>query len=88
MREGFVPSDPRFTSLVASVARLEYGLIVGGILLLVGLGLGIYAYAVRSWGDVGFGALDPERTMRLVFPLSLDGRHYPGFSDRLRGLLY
>ena len=48
------------------MARLEYALIAGGILLLVGLGLGFYA--VEYWGDVEFGALNPERTMRLVIP--------------------
>jgi hypothetical protein len=66
MREGLVPPDPWFSSLITSVARLEYGLIAGGVLLLVGLGLGIYA--VGFWGGVGFGALNPERTMRLVIP--------------------
>lgn len=66
MREGIVPPDPWFSSLIATVVRLEYGLIAGGILLLVGLGLGVYA--VGSWGSVGFGALNPERTMRLVIP--------------------
>ncbi len=66
MREGLVPPDPWFSSLIASVAKLEYGLIAGGMLLLIGLGLGIAA--VGSWGDVGFGALNPERTMRLVIP--------------------
>ena len=66
MREGIVPPDPWFSSLIAKVVRLEYGLIAGGILLLVGLGLGVYA--VGYWGSVGFGALNPERTMRLVIP--------------------
>ena len=66
MREGIVPPDPWFSSLIVKVVRLEYGLIAGGILLLVGLGLGVYA--VGSWGGVGFGALNPERTMRLVIP--------------------
>src|SRR3954451_7470296 len=66
MREGIVPLDPWFSSLTAMVVRLEYGLIAGGILLLVGLGLGVYA--IGYWGGVGFGALNPERTMRLVIP--------------------
>jgi glycosyltransferase involved in cell wall biosynthesis len=66
MREGIMPLDPWFSSLTAMVVRLEYGLIAGGILLLVGLGLGVCA--IGYWGGVGFGALNPERTMRLVIP--------------------
>jgi hypothetical protein len=69
MREGLVPPDPWFSSLIARVARLEYGLIAGGVLLLAGLGLG--TYAVGTWGAAGFGALNPERMMRLVIPSAL-----------------
>jgi len=64
-----VPPDPWFSSVIATVARLEYGLIAGGVLLLIGLGLAVLA--LGSWGAVGFGALDPERTMRLVIPSAL-----------------
>jgi len=66
MREGIMPPDPWFSSLVTAVARIEYGLIAGGVLLLVGLGLGIYA--IWYWGAVGFGGLNPEQMMRLVIP--------------------
>jgi glycosyltransferase involved in cell wall biosynthesis len=67
MREGIVPPDPWFTSIIAAVARLEYWLITGGILLLIGLVLALAA--VSSWVAVGFGDLNhPERTMRLVIP--------------------
>jgi glycosyltransferase involved in cell wall biosynthesis len=66
MREGLVPPDPWFSSVIATVARIENGLIVGGVLLLVGLALAIYA--LGSWGAAGFGALRPEDTMRLVIP--------------------
>ena len=66
MREGIVPPDPWFSSLITAVVRLEYGLITGGVLLLVGLALGIYA--LGYWGAIGFGALNPEQTMRLVIP--------------------
>ena len=69
MREGIVPPDPWFSSFTTAVVRLEYGLIAGGILLLVGLGLGVYA--VESWSSVGFGALNPERTMRFVIPSAM-----------------
>jgi glycosyltransferase involved in cell wall biosynthesis len=69
MREGIVPPDPQFSSLITRVVRLEYGLIAGGILLLAGLGLAIYA--VGYWSAVGFGALNPEQMMRLVIPSAL-----------------
>ena len=65
MREGIVPPDPRFNAMMRLVS-LELGLIVGGVLLLCGLGLGIYA--LGSWGSTEFGRLSPERTMRLVIP--------------------
>ena len=65
MREGIVPPDPVFTEKLRS-ATLEKGLIIGGLLLLAGLVLGIYA--VSDWNAVGFGPLSPERVMRLVIP--------------------
>jgi glycosyltransferase involved in cell wall biosynthesis len=66
MREGLVPPDPRFSSLIAAAARLENGLIAGGVLLFIGLALGVYA--LGSWDIAGFGALRPNDTMRLVIP--------------------
>jgi glycosyltransferase involved in cell wall biosynthesis len=65
VREGLVPPDPRFSAFVRYVT-LESGLIIGGVLLLFGLGLGVYA--LGAWGGAGFGALSPERVMRLVIP--------------------
>ena len=65
MREGFVPPDPRFTTMMRLVS-LELGLIVGGVLLLSGLALGFYAVGV--WGSAEFGELSPARAMRLVIP--------------------
>jgi glycosyltransferase involved in cell wall biosynthesis len=65
MREGIVPPDPHFTAMMR-LATLEAGLIVGGVLLLFGLALGVYA--LGAWGDVEFGVLSPERAMRLVIP--------------------
>ncbi len=64
-REGFVPPDPRFGA-VMRLLTLEIGLIVGGVLLLVGLGLGVYA--LGAWQSTAFGPLSPERAMRLVIP--------------------
>ena len=65
MREGLVPPDPGFLSIVRRLT-LERGLILGALLLLFGLGLG--AGAVSSWGSAAFGELSPTRAMRLVIP--------------------
>ncbi len=65
MREGIVPWDPWFRS-VLRIANLENGLIAGGILLVLGVGLAIYA--LGSWDAGGFGSLRPSDTMRLVIP--------------------
>jgi hypothetical protein len=65
MREGIVPSDPWFRAIV-SVVTLERGLILGAILLLAGVGAGVYA--LSSWGLASFGSLQPSDTMRLVIP--------------------
>ena len=82
MREGIVPPDPRFEPMMR-LLTLEDGLIVGGVLLLIGLGLGVYA--LGAWGSTEFGVLSPERAMRLVIP---SGHGDPaGFSDRLRSVL-
>ncbi len=68
MREGIVPPDPWFHR-VMEAATVETGLIVGGLMLLVGLGLGVYA--LGTWNAAGFGALQPSETMRLVIPSAL-----------------
>lgn len=65
MREGIVPPDPWFRSIIG-VATLEKGLLSGAALLLVGLMLG--AFAVGTWDIGGFGVLRPSDTMQLVIP--------------------
>ena len=65
MREGIVPPDPRFSAMMR-LMTLEVGLITGGVLLLLGLALGVYA--LSAWGNTAFGVLSPERAMRLVIP--------------------
>ncbi len=65
MREGILPWDPWFHSLVGLVT-LEVGLSVGLVLLILGLTLGVVA--LTSWNVVGFGHLEPRDTMRLVIP--------------------
>ena len=64
-REGIVPSDPWFRSIVG-VYTLEAGLICGGALLLGGIALG--CYALGSWNAENFGALSATAAMRLVIP--------------------
>jgi glycosyltransferase involved in cell wall biosynthesis len=64
-REGIVPSDPRFRSIVG-VFTLEAGLIGGAVMLLGGIALG--CYALGSWGAEDFGALSATAAMRLVIP--------------------
>jgi glycosyltransferase involved in cell wall biosynthesis len=64
-REGIVPPDPWFRSFVG-VFRLEFGLICGAMLLLIGLVLAGCAFGL--WGTEQFGALSPTSAMRLVIP--------------------
>jgi glycosyltransferase involved in cell wall biosynthesis len=64
-REGIVPSDPWFRSIVG-LYTLEAGLICGGGLMLAGIALG--GYAVGAWGAENFGALAASEAMRLVIP--------------------
>ena len=45
---------------------LELGVVAGASMLLGGLSTVVWA--VRGWGEVGFGDLDPTRTMRQVIP--------------------
>jgi len=65
MRAGIVPPDPRF-SAVMRLVTLEIGLITSAVLLVFGLGLGIYA--LSAWSSIEFGVLSPELAMRLVIP--------------------
>ena len=64
-REGIVPSDPWFRSIV-SVFTLELGLICGVAMLLLGIALGFYA--LGSWNEENFGVLSASQAMRYVIP--------------------
>jgi glycosyltransferase involved in cell wall biosynthesis len=64
-REGIVPPDPWFRSVV-SIFTLEAGLIAAATLLVLGIGLGIYA--VSSWSAEHFGQLSATEAMRFVIP--------------------
>jgi hypothetical protein len=63
--EGLLPEDPRLTRFF-QVVKLERGLLLAAITLLVGLVL--LLAAVNKWRLVGFGPLDYSHTMRLVVP--------------------
>jgi glycosyltransferase involved in cell wall biosynthesis len=63
--EGFHPHQP-LLDRAFRYARLESGLLAGGLLLLGGLL--VLAFAVWSWRAVGFGNLDPRQTMRQLIP--------------------
>jgi glycosyltransferase involved in cell wall biosynthesis len=63
--EGLLPEDPRLNRLFR-IVQLETGLMSGGILLVGGAALTVYAYL--SWGSRSFGPLDPSETFRLVIP--------------------
>jgi glycosyltransferase involved in cell wall biosynthesis len=65
MREGIVPHDSRFVAAMR-LLTLESCLIAAGLLLVFGFALG--ATALTAWGSTGFGALFPDRMMRLVIP--------------------
>ncbi len=61
---GLLPHDGKFHR--AFKITLETGLAVGGTL--VAIGLVISAIAVGRWQGLGFGPLDPIRTLRVVTP--------------------
>jgi len=65
MREGIVPPDPWF-SRFNSALTLETGLITGGVLLVSGISLAVYA--LGNWQGTDFGRLSPEAEMRFVIP--------------------
>jgi glycosyltransferase involved in cell wall biosynthesis len=63
--EGLLPEDPRLNRIFRWIT-LETGLVVGGLLMVLGVGGSIFA--VSGWAKESFGALDPERTLRIVMP--------------------
>jgi hypothetical protein len=63
--EGLLPEDPRLTRMFRYIT-LEVGLILG-ILLILG-GAGAWILGLEYWRIREFGALDPEKTLRIVIP--------------------
>ena len=64
--EGLLPDDPRIRRLLEGRGRLELGLAAG--MLLLGIGLGLSAYALATWNEAGFGRLDYPDTLRIIIP--------------------
>jgi hypothetical protein len=66
--EGLHPPDPALDRAFQYIT-LEVGLLVGGLLIMAGLAVSIFA--VGFWQSRHFGQLDYAHTMRLVIPASL-----------------
>ncbi|HEX3370970.1 MAG TPA: glycosyltransferase family 2 protein [Candidatus Acidoferrales bacterium] len=62
---GLLPEDPRLTRAFRFIT-LEVGLILGILLILAGAGAWILG--LEYWRIREFGALDPEKTLRIVIP--------------------
>ncbi len=65
IREGLLPQDPRLTRLFRYIT-LEVGLAVGALLAVMG-GC-TWVFGLEYWSSRHFGALDPEKTLRIVIP--------------------
>jgi glycosyltransferase involved in cell wall biosynthesis len=63
--EGLLPDDPKFAR-VFKVFTLEKGIVAGLVILLLGLGMLIYALWV--WKQAGYGLLDYSQNMRRLIP--------------------
>jgi glycosyltransferase involved in cell wall biosynthesis len=63
--EGLLPEDPRLTRM-SRYMTLEVGLIAGVLLILAGAGA--WVLGLEYWRIRQFGALDPEKTLRIVIP--------------------
>jgi glycosyltransferase involved in cell wall biosynthesis len=63
--EGLRPEDQRLNKLFRYV-KLETGLTVGAILVV--LGAGFWIVGLSYWARVHFGPLDPLKTLRIVIP--------------------
>jgi glycosyltransferase involved in cell wall biosynthesis len=64
-QSGLIPNQPGFYGLL-KYFKLENGLWVGLLVLLLGIGLAIFALV--SWSGTGFGDLDPRNFMRISIP--------------------
>ncbi|MHB1122743.1 MAG: glycosyltransferase family 2 protein [Ramlibacter sp.] len=62
---GVVPSQ-RWLARLSPFIKIENGLLAGLLFML--LGLAVSVGLTVDWGAAGFGALDPEQTMRVAIP--------------------
>ena len=62
---GVVPTQ-RWLARLSPFLKIETGLLAG--LLFIVLGLAVSVGLTVDWGAAGFGALDPEQTMRVAIP--------------------
>ena len=62
---GLLPAD-KLTKRVIEGSPVEWGIAIGLLLLLCGLGL--IVYGVIAWGNVGFGQLSYSASLRIVIP--------------------
>jgi len=65
IRQGVLPEDPRIEWLSNSL-KLEYGVVIGGVLMLAGLALLIWALWI--WGELGFGKTLGHNLTYMVIP--------------------
>ncbi len=63
--EGLLPQDPKF-SRVFKYFTLERGIILG--LFILGLGVGLFLYALWVWRQAGYGLLPYGANMRRLIP--------------------
>lgn len=67
-KEGLIPISHK-TSFFINKFKLEHGLIIGTLFVLIGIGATVFA--VLNWENTNFGNLDPARMMRIVLPSCL-----------------
>jgi glycosyltransferase involved in cell wall biosynthesis len=63
--EHLLPEDPRLNK-TSRYVTLETGLILGVLLILAGAGT--WVFGLSYWRSHHFGALDPDKTLRIVIP--------------------
>jgi glycosyltransferase involved in cell wall biosynthesis len=68
IQEGLFPRPPKRT-LFDRVFRLERGILLGSVLVL--LGIVLFFYALRIWGQAQFGPLDVEKVTPIVIGSSI-----------------
>ncbi|SMP38290.1 Glycosyltransferase involved in cell wall bisynthesis [Desulfonatronum zhilinae] len=62
---GLLPKDPRIDCLLRHFS-LEKGIIIGVLFFLAGVVGSVHAFGL--WEETSFGALDPQRIMRITIP--------------------